>query len=422
AGFAVDITDRKQLEALEREKQEKALAQSKQALEDASQQRNYFEDTSNILEEIINHIPANIYWMDKNCIYQGCNDRVARLFNLKSRDEVKDKTYKQFSELTGWDQGQCESFQRDDLWVMAHDKPMIDIEEPPLPDPDGKLIYYLNSRVPLHDKAGNVVGVAGLGINITDRKHAEALAREKEATEKANEFLRTAAGSLAHELKNPLAGISITLLALESLAQQQYWRDQETLPPEKKSLGLGMKNHIEIIQQRLAYTNDFISIQLANMGSDNIDTSGFKACSISTCVQSALTSYSYDNSDYKKSVHWQGGKNFNFHGDEHLTKHVLWNLLSNALHFIKEERKGEITIWLQSDADNNYLHFKDTAKGMSTEMASKIFSPFFSKRRGGTGLGLSLCQMVMASYEGDITCRAEEGKYAQFTLRFPRKK
>jgi len=85
----------------------------------------------------------------------------------------------------------------------------------------------------------------------------------------------------------------------------------------------------------------------------------------------------------------------------------------------KKKGKSLFGLKVESDAQYNYLHFKDTAKGMSAAMAAKVFGQFFSKREHGTGLGLAFCQMVMQAYGGDISCTAEENKYAQFTLKFP---
>lgn len=287
--------------------------------------------------------------------------------------------------------------------------------------PDGEIRWIRDKSFPIFDE-GKLIGFSGVAQDITERKNNEELEREKEVITKTNAFLKTAAGSLAHELKNPLSGITILTTTLETLAQKQYWRDQESSLSEEKSLALKMKAPIEMIRERLGYANDFISMQLANMGADNIDTAKFTACSISHCVQEALSSYSFEVPEHEALIHWQGGKDFNFHGDERLAKHVLWNLLSNALHYIKVEKKGEITLWLEHDADSYYLYFKDTAKGMPAEMAAKVFDQFYTKRHGGTGLGLSLCQMAMQAFGGDITCQAEEDQYAQFTLCFPREK
>ena len=109
-------------------------------------------------------------------------------------------------------------------------------------------------------------------------------------------------------------------------------------------------------------------MQRANMKSKAIDTTDFSRCSISKVVQEALGSYSFEDKQQQALVHWHGGADFNFVGSPRLSKHIVWNLLNNALQYIRSESKGEITLWLESDARYNYLHFKDSAKGISSEI------------------------------------------------------
>ena len=70
--------------------------------------------------------------------------------------------------------------------------------------------------------------------------------------------------------------------------------------------------------------------------------------------------------------------------------------------------------------DSNKLHIKDTAKGIKQEDLPHIFDNLYSKRKGGTGVGLAHCKMVMQSYGGSISCDSVYGVYTTFTLTFPR--
>jgi signal transduction histidine kinase len=94
-------------------------------------------------------------------------------------------------------------------------------------------------------------------------------------------------------------------------------------------------------------------------------------------------------------------------------------LIKNALHFIHAERKGKIFIWIENHENKNTVHIKDTAKGMSTAVLAHIFDEFFTNREGGTGLGLTFCQIIMNAFGGKITCKSVDGEYAEFILHFP---
>lgn len=125
------------------------------------------------LESIISCMPGNVYWMDRNLKYLGCNENVAYILGLKSSSEIIGKSYDDFSILGQWTEGQGESFQNDDLEVIKTGQSKLNIEEPPILGASGNITYYLTSRVPLKDANGQVAGVAGISIDITDRKKLE---------------------------------------------------------------------------------------------------------------------------------------------------------------------------------------------------------------------------------------------------------
>jgi len=92
--------------------------------------------------------------------------------------------------------------------------------------------------------------------------------------------------------------------------------------------------------------------------------------------------------------------------------------IKNALFFIKEAQKGKIAIWVHSDTNKKRLHFKDTAKGMDKETLRHIFKRFYSKRKSGTGLGLSFCKQAIENMRGTIECQSVQNKYTEFTIGF----
>ncbi len=98
---------------------------------------------------------------------------------------------------------------------------------------------------------------------------------------------------------------------------------------------------------------------------------------------------------------------------------VLVNLLLNAVQAIGE--KGVITI--KSDVDYHKGHVEveiaDTGCGMPEEQVSKIFEPFFSTKRNGTGLGLSVSYGIVQRYDGRIRVSSRLGEGSRFTLEFP---
>ncbi|MFN8911748.1 MAG: sensor histidine kinase, partial [Alphaproteobacteria bacterium] len=102
-----------------------------------------------------------------------------------------------------------------------------------------------------------------------------------------------------------------------------------------------------------------------------------------------------------------------FHGSKHFVRHVISNLISNALKYAGPQ--SSIEIWYK----DHELHFADNGYGIEPERVSCIFDPF--DRQGntiGTGIGLPFCRKVMESMGGSIECKSTLGKGAEFILKF----
>jgi two-component system sensor histidine kinase HydH len=107
--------------------------------------------------------------------------------------------------------------------------------------------------------------------------------------------------------------------------------------------------------------------------------------------------------------------------DKDLFKQAILNLLLNAEQAMPEG--GCITFQAGVDAQVHppavCLSIIDTGKGMSAEVAAKIFEPFFSTKAGGSGLGLPTTRRIIEGHHGEISVESEVGKGTKFTIRLP---
>ncbi len=103
--------------------------------------------------------------------------------------------------------------------------------------------------------------------------------------------------------------------------------------------------------------------------------------------------------------------------DADLFKQALLNLLLNAQQAMPDG--GELTIQAAADGDGVSLSVIDTGKGMTPEVAAKVFRPFFSTRPGGTGLGLATTRKIVEAHGGTIEVQSEVGRGSKFTIRLP---
>ena len=210
------------------------------------------------------------------------------------------------------------------------------------------------------------------------------------------EQVKSLAGSIAHETRNPLAGIKgCCELMKNNLNELIEYID---LMADSSSQGLAM-----------------IDMIMANIREGKIDKSNFVDLSISDVVKKAIRQFAYKNEEEKDLISFDLEQNFIFRGDENMMIFVIYNLLKNALHYqVKIEIRTEVK------SDGNYLYFKDYGPGIEADKLELIFESFFtSGKKDGTGLGLPFCRRIMRAFDGEIVCKSEVDKGAEFEMKFP---
>lgn len=105
--------------------------------------------------------------------------------------------------------------------------------------------------------------------------------------------------------------------------------------------------------------------------------------------------------------------------DLNLLEQVMINLMVNAMEAVKE--KNEPRIVLSASLGTNRrpaIRIIDNGAGMTPEVLEKIFIPFFSTKKNGSGIGLSLCKQIMMLHKGNIQAQSSPGEGTVFTLQF----
>ncbi|TSD66926.1 HAMP domain-containing histidine kinase [Inquilinus sp. KBS0705] len=105
--------------------------------------------------------------------------------------------------------------------------------------------------------------------------------------------------------------------------------------------------------------------------------------------------------------------------DSNLVDQVMINLLVNAIEAVKDREEARITLSAEVQSNSKTLvKVTDNGLGMPHELLDKIFIPFFSTRKTGSGIGLSLCKQIMLLHKGNIQVQSTEGKGSTFILTF----
>jgi signal transduction histidine kinase len=105
--------------------------------------------------------------------------------------------------------------------------------------------------------------------------------------------------------------------------------------------------------------------------------------------------------------------------DLNLIEQVLINLMVNAVEAVKDRENPRLTLSAEIQSNNKTLvKVTDNGLGMPPELLDKIFIPFFSTRKNGSGIGLSLCKQIMLLHKGNIQVQSTNGVGSAFILQF----
>jgi signal transduction histidine kinase len=102
--------------------------------------------------------------------------------------------------------------------------------------------------------------------------------------------------------------------------------------------------------------------------------------------------------------------------DKNQIEQVLVNVLRNAVEAIEED--GEIVVATGRDAGQRWLAIRDSGPGIDEELRAELLTPFFSTKRDGRGVGLTLSREILTQHELDFSLENHEGGGAEFRIRF----
>ncbi len=370
----------------------------------------YAQEICAFYQSIIANMPNHVYWLDRNCVLRGGNDKLAHFFGLKSASELVGLTYEEMNKLANWTAGQGQSFKNAELEVMATGVPRLNVEEPVV-FVNGQPRYFISNKVPLFNNKGEVIGVLGITTDVTDLKEAK---EKAEATSRAkSEFI----ANMSHDFVTPLTGI-INMSA--DLKDEQSTTDN---------------------QQRAHWLNE----------------SGEQLLELCTGILQSISADNYTEQDLKeecfslnhlintiekleKPMIYSKGLEFKVDIDPSIPSYliadqvklhrVFINLLGNAIKFTQKGYVGVIIKLLEKNNEQVTLDMGivDTGRGIAPDLQEKIFERFFRVNPSykgtdkGYGIGLHIAQKYVHLLGGKdgIQLESEEGNgsYFHFVLSF----
>jgi PAS domain S-box-containing protein len=402
-----------------------------------------------VFRTLIDLMPDRIYAKDTESRFILANKAVAYYMGKSSPEEMIGKTDFDF-----YDEQTAAGYFAVEQELIHSGKPMIACEQL-VPDlSTGQPGWLQTTKVHLHDNDGRLIGIVGIGRNITERKRIEGelQSRNEELTrlnaqlseaqaqlvqsEKLAAIGQLAAG-VAHEINNPIGYIFSNFSALERYvdtvfgmlamyreAQQHIVAPDVLARLESARAEADLDYLVEDSRNLIAETKEGIS-RVRRIVQDLKDFSRVDASSewawsdLHRGIDSTLNILASEIK-YKADVVKDYGDIPEVECLSSQINQVIMNLLMNAVHAIDAER-GQITVRTRRVGEHVQIEVGDTGSGIPADVLPRIFDPFFTTKPigKGTGLGLSLSYGIIQRHHGKIEVSSEPGTGTMFTVTLP---
>ena len=257
-------------------------------------------------------------------------------------------------------------------------------------------------------------------LAIVARRTARRVRRLEERARGAERLaeLGTLTGGLAHEIKNPLSTIGLNL---QLLAEQLH---DAKLP---EALNSRLHSRIEALTRETERLRHILEDFLSFAGRVRLDA---QPTQINEVIEQLVDFYlpQAEASGVHLRTHLspQAGS---VQLDSTLFKQALLNLLINATQAMVESRYAggahggstELIIRTEPTPEGIAIHVIDTGPGIDPQTQKRIFAPYFTTKRGGTGLGLSVTRRIVNEHSGTIAVHSEPGRGSDFVIQLPRR-
>jgi len=352
-------------------------------------------ETKNFLESIVEKAgdAISVVDLDGKAVYW--NEGAERIYGYR-REEVLGRKLTEILHPPGEEGKALEEKRNEELMERVKAGEVIPNLEVRRWTKDGKEILTSMTLSPLRDAEGKIIGASRICKDITHLKKAE----ERLVLAERLSSLGELTAGVAHELRNPLAGIKLNT---------QILLRKKDLPEMERRLLVSSQEGIEKIQKIVEDMLHFAKPR----------PSCFEEEDINHVVEQSLAVLQVKLKKANIASVFEKGEGLpQLRIDGHQIQQVLINLMLNAIQAM--EKGGILTIRTFLENGNGVgVEVKDTGIGIPAAHIKKIFDPFFTTKSEGTGLGLSISLKILQNHGATIDVASEEGKGSAFTIHFP---
>jgi len=368
---------RKQLEAHAEQLERRVKERTKELRESEAKFRDLIENVDDI-----------VYTLDVNGIITSANPAIKKVLGY-SADELKGRN---FAEIIP--KKYLKQTLRDFKTLL--EKGTITAETVLLDKQGREHWVEYNSTTIVED--GKVVGTRGIVRDQTERKKMEEKLLKSERLAAIGEL----ATMVGHDLRNPLQSIENATYYLNN----ELSRLSPSTPIPQKAIEMiqVLKNSVDYADKIIRDLQDFSATKKPMLKKTNINAT----------VKEILSQV---EAPENVGLITELGHLPRVEADKDQIKRTFLNLVANGIQAM--ENGGRLKISTKKTKGFVEVSFKDTGTGISKENMEKIFTPFFTTRAKGMGMGLSICKKIVDAHDGSIEVESEVGKGSTFTVKLP---
>lgn len=335
---------------------------------------------SNYLNNIIESMSGGVLVVDPNGCITLFNQEAETITGCR-QDEVLGRPYEQ---IIGLDAGRNLSV----LHTLETGTGLSN-QEKDLKRNDGRIMPLGFSTSLVRDTDGNILGAVEVFNDLTEVKRLESQVQRMHTLAALGEM----AATVAHEIRNPLGGIAGFAALLE--------RDLEKEDPRRRlvqKITEGVSRLNRIVTSLLSYTRPL------NLRTHPVD--------LATMVEEVTAFFEIDleRHNHTISIHRHHAEEVVCPIDTEQFQQVILNLLQNATQAMPEggDIRIQIDTYSSDQGTQGRLQICDSGIGMSTEVQERLFTPFFTTKEDGTGLGLVISKKIIDAHGGSIQVDSQQ--------------
>lgn len=260
---------------------------------------------------------------------------------------------------------------------------------------DGRVQYFRIYTYPIHDEAGNLCNVVAMRRNITQRTEIEQRLQQSEKLASIGEL----STYIAHEIRNPLftiSGFANSLVRNKNVDEKVR---------EKLSIILDESRRLDVILKSIINFTRPTEAEITIVDLNELAASTMEVMGLGLSKQGIELVMELEPGIAMVKA------------NPEVIKQCLINLVKNAIEAMPDG--GMLTVSTGMIGNFATLSVEDTGVGIAPEIREKIFSPFFSTKGKGSGLGLAMTRKILDEIGGDVDLTSSVDKGTRITLLLP---